>query len=91
MTYATIAPATAPTASVAESKAVFETTLSAALEHARRLTAMYDINNAEVVSAWEAVEELNVALAHKQAPVQTAFARYCDANPDAPEARIYDV
>lgn len=91
MTYAIIDPATAPIVSVAESKTVLETTLSAALEHARRLTAMYGTNNAEAVFAWEAVEELNVALAHQQAPVQTAFTRYCDANPGAPEARIYDV
>ena len=93
MTYATIAaPTTAVSAvAIAESQSALETTFSAALEHARRLTAMYGTSHAAVTFAWEAVEELNTALAQQQVPAQSAFACYCDAHPDAPEARIYEV
>ena len=93
MTYATMAASTntAPAVAIAEPQSALETTFSAALEHARRLTAMYGTNNTAVTFAWEAVGELNIALAQKQVPARTAFACYCDAHPDAPEARIYEV
>jgi hypothetical protein len=71
-------------------KSAFETALQAALEHARRLTAMRGTDNIDVAIAWETVEELQAAKAHKQAPGRSAFARYCEANPEAPESRIYD-
>ncbi len=63
--------------------------LQAALEHARRLTALYGTNNKDVAIAWETVEELSTA--HRRQAVQrSAFDRYCDAHPDAPECRIYE-
>ena len=65
--------------------------LQAALEHARRLTAMYDVGQIEVAIAWETVEELEVAQRRQQASRPSAFAQYCAANPDAPECRMYDV
>ncbi|PZD70327.1 hypothetical protein C1752_14072 [Acaryochloris thomasi RCC1774] len=68
-----------------------ETTFAAALEPARRLTDMYGTQNIEVTVAWEVIGELGRAITRQRLSVQTAFDRYCAANPDAPEARIYDV
>ncbi len=63
----------------------------AALEHARRLTAMYAEGHIEITLAWETVEELAKAQRHRQKPQLTNFELYCLANPDAPECRIYDL
>ncbi|MGF1602051.1 MAG: Calvin cycle protein CP12 [Thermosynechococcaceae cyanobacterium] len=86
---------TPPTASTPVSKAdpqsALETTFVAALEHAHRLTEMYGIQNIEVTLAWETVEELRAAIADQRTSIQSEFDRYCEANPDAPESRIYDV
>ena len=71
-------------------KSIIETVLQAALEHARRLTAMHGISNIDVAIAWETVEELQTAKAHKRLAFKSAFERYCVDNPDAPESRIYD-
>jgi len=67
-----------------------ENRLQAALEHARRLTAMRGTADTEVAIAWETVEELQVAMYRRQQTKPTAFAQYCDVNPDALEARIYE-
>lgn len=89
MTYTTTAPITAPSASTTPA---FETRLNAALEHARRLTEMEGTSSINVAIAWETVEELQTATRsiRKQVPSQSAFARYCAANPEAPECRIYE-
>lgn len=68
----------------------FETRLNAALEHARRLTEMSGTSSIDRAIAWETVEELQTARARTQAAPQSAFERYCAANPDAPECRIYE-
>lgn len=67
-----------------------ETQLQAALEHARRLTAMRGTADVEVAIAWETVEELQVAFYRRQPSAPTTFAQYCAAHPDAPECRIYE-
>lgn len=74
-----------------ERKPSLESQMRAALEHARRLTAMNGTHNREVAIAWEVVEELQFALRQQQTTVQSAFAQYCLAHPDAIEARMYDV
>ncbi|MEY2976151.1 MAG: CP12 domain-containing protein [Prochlorotrichaceae cyanobacterium] len=63
--------------------------LQGALEHARRLTAMYQEGQVEIAIAWENVEELQKAQANF--PQLSGFEQYCLENPDAPESRIYDV
>lgn len=65
-----------------------ETIFAAALEHARRLTDMYDTQNIAVILAWETVEELGGAITLQQSSTQAAFDRYCAANPEAPESRM---
>ena len=92
--------ATAPTATtqttatpVAEvnvqTRPSLRTRLEAALEHARRLTTMYGSDTIEAAIAWETVGELQKADQAQRQPHLSAFARYCAANPEAPEARIY--
>ncbi|TVQ09292.1 MAG: hypothetical protein EA368_09820 [Leptolyngbya sp. DLM2.Bin27] len=65
-----------------------ESRLQVALEHARRLSALYGTGT-EVAIAWETVEELSTAH-RRRVPQSTAFDRYCKAHPDAPECRIYE-
>lgn len=73
------------------SKKSLETSLLAALEHARRLTQMYGIGATEVAVAWDAVEELLTARSRQQESSSSSFEHYCALHPDAPECRIYDV
>jgi hypothetical protein len=89
MTYTTTRPIVTPDAK-STPKPSLDNMLQAALEHARRLTEMYGTDKIEVAIAWEAVEELQVAKARQKAATQSAFARYCAENPDAPECRIYE-
>mgnify|MGYP006268663269 CR=1 FL=1 len=92
MVYTSTTPTT-PTSTTAAPQSTYETTLSAALEHARRLTQMNDGVGTDVAIAWETVEELRIAKARKASqPAETtsAFEHYCEANPEAPECRIYD-
>jgi len=63
----------------------------AALEHARRVTAMYEKDHIEIALAWEVLEELTKAQRHHQSKKMTNFELYCLMNPDAPECRIYDL
>ncbi len=71
-------------------KASLDNALKAALEHARRLTAMYGTDNIEVALAWETVDELETASANQKAKEPNTFESYCAAYPDAPECRIYE-
>ena len=77
-----------PTPSIAIQPSL-ESRLQVALEHARRLTALYGTDSIDVAIAWETVEELSTAH-RRQATQATAFDRYCNAHPDAPECRIYE-
>ncbi|MGD1897490.1 MAG: CP12 domain-containing protein [Phormidesmis sp.] len=75
-------------------EATCENRLQAALEHARRLTQMYDCQGADVAIAWETVEELRTAyrgrLLSSVSSCQALFERYCAENPHALECRSYD-
>ncbi|MGF1567869.1 MAG: CP12 domain-containing protein [Nodosilinea sp.] len=64
--------------------------LQDALEHARRLTALYGTANRDVALAWETVEELETARSRQQEAQITTFMRYCSAYPDASECRLYE-
>ncbi len=65
--------------------------LRAALEHARRVTSMYEEDHIEIALAWEMVAELEKAQRHQTQPRLSNFELYCLMNPDAPECRIYDL
>jgi len=87
---ATTAAFTAKTTSATVRNPSVESQLRAALEHARRLTAMDESHSIEAAIAWEVVEELQFAQRQQRTTAQSAFAQYCLANPDAPECRIYE-
>lgn len=68
-----------------------ENRLKAALEHARRITEMNDVQSVEAAIAWETVEELQKNALPRQLPsCQSMFAFYCAENPDELECRVYD-
>jgi AcrR family transcriptional regulator len=69
------------------------TALDSAREEARQLTASQGLTSAAAAVAWEEVEELMSELAFERAHDRplTGFERYIYENPDADEARIYDV
>jgi CP12 domain len=70
---------------------LIDSELRASREHARRLTALYGPCNPATAAAWDAVEEILTLKADQRVEQITAFQRYCQENPAAPEARIYDV
>lgn len=83
-------PAAAPAHKAVPAKPSLDNAIAAALEHARRLTAMYGTANTEVAIAWETVEELQTARSRQCQQAPTSLERYCAAHPDAPECRIYE-
>lgn len=90
MTYTTTAPQSLAAPAKIAAQPSLDSQLKAALEHARRLTAMYGTANIEVAIAWETVEELQVAKARQKTATRSAFSQYCANNPEAPECRIYE-
>lgn len=58
---------------------------------ARAVCGISGSNSAECAAAWDAVEELQAAASHqsKEKP-KNSLEKYCDANPDADECRLYE-
>ena len=85
----------APAAAATISRTSLDIDLGAALEHARRLTALYGIGASEVAVAWDVFEELLTAKARQSEATAfspaSGFAGYCALNPEAPECRVYDL
>ncbi|NES97682.1 MAG: CBS domain-containing protein [Desertifilum sp. SIO1I2] len=71
---------------------LLEQSIQQAIEEARSICASKGANSAECAAAWDAVEEMQAEAAHQRAErlYKTAFEVYCEENPDAPEARVYD-
>jgi CBS domain-containing protein len=71
---------------------VFEQAIQEAIESARSICAEKGATSPECAAAWDAVEEMQAEAAHQRARKidKTAFEEYCQDNPDAFEARIYD-
>ncbi|NJN85897.1 MAG: CBS domain-containing protein [Leptolyngbyaceae cyanobacterium SL_7_1] len=64
-----------------------------AIAAARSVCATQGATSSDCAAAWDIVEELQAEAAHQRAdkPVgKTAFETYCEENPDAFEARLYD-
>ncbi|QJB28453.1 Calvin cycle protein CP12 [Limnospira fusiformis] len=60
-------------------------------EEARNICDIQGGTSPECAAAWDAVEELQAAAAHKkQKPQKSSFEVYCDNNPEAAECRLYD-
>mgnify|MGYP002777190219 CR=1 FL=1 len=70
-----------------------EERITAAVTEAHSISDRYGTASREAAVAWDIVEELHAEAAHQRVAHghETAFSAYCDAYPDAAEARIYDV
>jgi CP12 domain len=48
-------------------------------------------NSPECAAAWDAVEELQAEASHqRQEKPKNSLEKYCDANPEADECRLYE-
>lgn len=72
---------------------VMETAIQKAIAEARAICSSKGVTSKECAAAWDVVEELQAEAAHQRAkPIEkTAFEEYVEENPDAAEARSYDV
>jgi len=60
-------------------------------EEARAVCNVTGPSSPECAAAWDALEELQAEAAHqKQTKPKNDFEKYCDANPDAVECRLYE-
>ena len=59
---------------------------------AAREACSTDATSSECAAAWDAVEELQAEASHQreQAEPKSELDKFCDANPDADECRIYE-
>ncbi|WP_413167055.1 CP12 domain-containing protein [Capilliphycus salinus ALCB114379] len=71
---------------------LLEERIEQAIQEARATCAEKGATSKECAAAWDIVEELQAEAAHQKAEriEKTAFEVYCDENPDAFEARVYD-
>ena len=71
---------------------LMEREIEKAIADARSICAAKGSTSKECAAAWDIVEELQAEAAHQQAkPMpKTAFELYCEENPEAAEARMYD-
>lgn len=71
---------------------LLENQIQAAIQNARAVCANKGSSSKECAVAWDIVEELQAEAAHQRAErlQKTAFEQYCEENPDALEARLYD-
>ncbi len=69
-----------------------EDRLDAARQEARAICAAQGDTSPECAAAWDVVEELQAAAAHKRQAKKTttSLEEYCANNPDAQECRIYE-
>jgi CBS domain-containing protein len=72
---------------------LLEKRIEKAVEEARAICTQKGPTSKECAAAWDIVEELQAEASHQrgQKLVKTAFEEYCEENPDAAEARIYEV
>ncbi|MDY7013120.1 MAG: CP12 domain-containing protein [Cyanobacteriota bacterium] len=71
---------------------VLEDQIQQARENARRVCAEKGPTSPDCAAAWDIVEELQAEAAHRRAKKleKTYFEEYCEENPDAREARMYE-
>lgn len=65
--------------------------IQAEVEQARAVCDASGSNSAECAAAWDAVEELQAEASHqRQNKPKNSLEKYCDANPEADECRVYE-
>lgn len=62
------------------------------LANARAVCGIEGTDSADCAAAYDALEELQAEAAHQRLehPEKNHFERYCDANPEAVECRLYE-
>jgi len=72
---------------------LLEKRIEVAIEEARSICKQKGVTSKECAAAWDIVEELQAEVAHQKAERfdKTAFDEYCEDNPEAAEARTYDI
>ncbi|MEB3274672.1 MAG: CP12 domain-containing protein [Prochlorothrix sp.] len=70
-----------------------ESLIEEAVQEARSVSATKGATSKEAAAAWDVVEELQAEAAHQAAAglPKTAFDQYLSENPEALEARVYDL
>jgi len=70
-----------------------EQRIEEAIAEAHRISEKYGADSKESAAMWDIVEELHTEAGHQRAAHEghTSLTDYCDENPDAPEAKLYDV
>ncbi len=71
---------------------LLEERIQEAIKDARATCTEKGATSKECAAAWDIVEELQAEAAHQKAEriEKTAFEAFCEENPDAAEARVYD-
>ena len=71
---------------------LLEERIEEAIKEARATCAEKGSTSKECAAAWDIVEELQAEAAHQKAErlEKTAFEMYCEENPEAAEARVYE-
>lgn len=61
-------------------------------DQAREVCSTEGATSGQCAAAWDAVEELQAEASHQKEnqTEQNPLEQYCDANPDAPECRVYE-
>jgi uncharacterized protein (DUF433 family) len=67
-----------------------EQEIQAAIDYAHNVAAEKGAEAKETAVAWDIVEELQAEASHQKVTHKTEFEHYCDDNPDAAEARVFD-
>jgi CBS domain-containing protein len=69
-----------------------EAEITKARDNARQICAEKGVNSNDCATAWDVVEELQAEVAHQRSKKleKTYFEEYCEENPEALEARMYD-
>lgn len=72
---------------------LLEKEIEVAIGQARQICAEQGATSKECAVAWDIVEELQAEAAHQKAekPPKTAFQEYLEENPEAAEARMYEL
>lgn len=61
------------------------------IDQARTACSTNGAVSTECAVAWDAVEEVQAEISHRQAQPKSSLAQYCEERPDAAECRVYDV
>ena len=74
-----------------QEKANIQEQIHEEIEQARNVCDVSGGNSAECAAAWDAVEELQAEASHqRQSKPKNSLEKYCDANPEADECKIYE-